>query len=89
MPFQETYDGLIAFHGEPVTVLLMDDFADHVFYLYENGDTDSFAKVFNVIQEIKSDGDEGAKELVIRYFFGEIDHLVAKRKSNSITQGEK
>ena len=87
--FKETYDGLIAFHGELVPVLLMDDFADHVFYLYEDGDTDSFIEVFKVIEEIKSNGDEEAKNLVMRCFFGEIDHLVAKRKINSVTQGGK
>ena len=78
--FKETYDGLIAFHGEPIPVLLMDDFADHVFYLYEDGDVDSLTEVFKVIEEIKSNGDEEAKELVMTCFFGEIDNLVAKRK---------
>lgn len=56
--------------------------ADHVFFLYEDGQTDEFGEVFRVIENIKSDGDQSAQELIQTYFYGEIDRLVSKRKSN-------
>ena len=81
--FKGTYDGLVNLYGEPDWELLMDDFADHIFNLYEeNEETDEFVGVFRIIENIKSQGDESAKELVQTFFFGEVDRLVSKRKGN-------
>ena len=82
--FKGTYDGLVNLYGEPDRELLMDDFADHIFNLYEeNEKADEFVEVFRVIENIKSEGDEAAKELVQTFYYGEIDRLVFKRKIDS------
>ncbi|MFM9905941.1 MAG: hypothetical protein ACKVQJ_15370 [Pyrinomonadaceae bacterium] len=80
--FRQTYEGLIDLLEEPDWEYLMDDFADHIFNLYENGETDEFIEVFKIIESVKSEGDDATKELVQTFFYGEVDRLVSKRKGN-------
>ncbi|MCA1622200.1 MAG: hypothetical protein LC768_04530 [Acidobacteria bacterium] len=78
--FRPTYEGLNEFHGEILYYNLLDDFADHIFGLHYNNETRETQKVFEIIEKIKQEGDDEAKELILVYFFGGIDSNIRKLK---------
>jgi hypothetical protein len=82
--FRKLYDGLNEVHKPASPEILMDDFADHVFGLLEDGKTKEFPSIFLVIEEVKLNGDDKAKSLIRDCFFGEIDSIMDKKKKSNV-----